>query len=161
MLLVSLLYLLCQGKRSFPESDFLPQELLVTLSRRDSPEGRAQQGKSAVQGKSQLVSFHYQCCNTCQNTLHDLVDQNHCVVAFAPLQIGHHSATAIRDDFYKSRRFHISQCTIPCVYCCFMTAHSQDKSSLRPPANVWGHPKRRTKYKHLVDNAPCICGAGK
>jgi hypothetical protein len=78
------------GKRSFPESDFLPQELLVTLSRRDSPEGRAQQGKSAVQGKSQL-----------------------------------------------------------------------DKSSLRPPANVWGHPKRRTKYKHLVDNAPCICGAGK
>ncbi|XP_055896858.1 axonemal dynein light chain domain-containing protein 1-like isoform X1 [Biomphalaria glabrata] len=28
------------------------------------------------------------------------------------------------------------------------------------PANVWNH-KRRDRFKHLVENTPCLCGAGK
>ena len=31
----------------------------------------------------------------------------------------------------------------------------------RPPDNVWNHPARRNKMKHLTDNTLCICGAGK
>ena len=49
-------------------------------------------------------------------------------------------------------------CTAGVVLVCL---HTQGKSSLRPPASVWSHPKQRYKYKHLVDNAPCICGAGR
>ena len=33
--------------------------------------------------------------------------------------------------------------------------------STKPPANVWNHPNRRAKLKHLIDAPPCICGAGK
>ncbi|KAK3723089.1 hypothetical protein RRG08_037283 [Elysia crispata] len=29
-----------------------------------------------------------------------------------------------------------------------------------PPANVWNH-KRRDRFKHLLENTPCACGAGK
>ncbi|CAG5119634.1 unnamed protein product [Candidula unifasciata] len=29
-----------------------------------------------------------------------------------------------------------------------------------PPASVWNY-KRRNRFKHLLDNTPCICGAGK
>lgn len=31
----------------------------------------------------------------------------------------------------------------------------------KPPANVWNHPHRRARLKHLTDAPPCICGAGK
>ncbi|EDO47152.1 predicted protein, partial [Nematostella vectensis] len=29
------------------------------------------------------------------------------------------------------------------------------------PANVWNYPKGREKLKHLVEQPPCLCGAGK
>lgn len=31
----------------------------------------------------------------------------------------------------------------------------------KKPAGVWTHPKRRDKFKHLTENTPCVCGAGK
>ena len=34
-------------------------------------------------------------------------------------------------------------------------------TSLHPPANAWNHSKQRTKFKHLTDAAPCVCGAGR
>ncbi|XP_074655207.1 axonemal dynein light chain domain-containing protein 1-like [Tubulanus polymorphus] len=34
-------------------------------------------------------------------------------------------------------------------------------ASRKPPANVWSHPKRRERFKHLTENTVCICGAGK
>ncbi|KAI0239999.1 Axonemal dynein light chain domain-containing protein 1 [Lamellibrachia satsuma] len=30
----------------------------------------------------------------------------------------------------------------------------------KSPANMWNFPTRRSKYKHLTDSTPCICGAG-
>ena len=32
---------------------------------------------------------------------------------------------------------------------------------MKKPDNVWNYPKRRDKLKHLINNTPCICGAGK
>lgn len=31
----------------------------------------------------------------------------------------------------------------------------------RRPANVWNFPKGREKFKHLTEQAPCVCGAGR
>ena len=28
-------------------------------------------------------------------------------------------------------------------------------------ANLFNYPKRREKFKHLTENTPCLCGAGK
>lgn len=32
---------------------------------------------------------------------------------------------------------------------------------VRRPDNLWNHPNRRRKFKHLTSNTPCVCGAGK
>ena len=29
------------------------------------------------------------------------------------------------------------------------------------PANVWNFPKGREKFKHLTEQPPCVCGAGR
>ena len=45
------------------------------------------------------------------------------------------------------------------IRCDFILFHFQSKT--RPtPANVW-NSTRREKFKHLTDNTPCSCGAGK
>ncbi|XP_065068274.1 axonemal dynein light chain domain-containing protein 1-like isoform X3 [Rhopilema esculentum] len=31
----------------------------------------------------------------------------------------------------------------------------------RPPDNLWNHAKTREKFKHLTDQPPCTCGAGR
>ncbi len=31
----------------------------------------------------------------------------------------------------------------------------------RPPDNVWNHSKTREKFKHLTEQPPCTCGAGR
>ena len=31
----------------------------------------------------------------------------------------------------------------------------------RPPDNVWNHAKTREKFKHLTEQPPCTCGAGR
>lgn len=41
------------------------------------------------------------------------------------------------------------------------TPRSGQARTIRPPAQVWGHPNRRERFKHLTDAPPCICGSGK
>lgn len=31
----------------------------------------------------------------------------------------------------------------------------------RPPDNVWNHAKTRDRFKHLTEQPPCTCGAGR
>ena len=31
----------------------------------------------------------------------------------------------------------------------------------RPPDNLWNHSKTRERFKHLTDQPPCTCGAGR
>lgn len=31
----------------------------------------------------------------------------------------------------------------------------------RPPDNVWNHAKTRERFKHLTEQPPCTCGAGR
>jgi len=31
----------------------------------------------------------------------------------------------------------------------------------RPPANMWNHSRRRARLRHLTDQPPCVCGAGR
>ena len=31
----------------------------------------------------------------------------------------------------------------------------------RPPDNVWNHSKTRERFKHLTEQPPCTCGAGR
>ena len=32
---------------------------------------------------------------------------------------------------------------------------------LARPDNAWNYPKQRSTLKHLTDNTPCFCGAGR
>jgi len=38
--------------------------------------------------------------------------------------------------------------------------NKKERCAIKRPANVWNHVKQREKFKHLIDQPACYCGAG-
>ena len=38
---------------------------------------------------------------------------------------------------------------------------TKELPSVRPPANLWSYPRRRSRFTHLTAHPPCVCGAGR
>ena len=38
---------------------------------------------------------------------------------------------------------------------------AKELPSVRPPANLWSYPRRRSRFTHLTAHPPCVCGAGR